>query len=102
MLVSNLEKKTKTTITHLIRQCRILFEELDNTVCQLRMIHAEALDLVQRNQDPGQEKLVLFLERQSKTVDDGSQDFQQLCNSIEPLGLVGELEENVVDRPSNV
>lgn len=66
------------------------------------MIHAETLDLVQRNQDPGQEKLVLLLKRQREAVDDGSQDFQQLCNSIKSLGLVGELEENVVDRPSNV
>jgi len=66
------------------------------------MIHAETLDLVERNQNSCQEEFVLFLKRQGETVDDGSQDFQQLCDTIEPLGFIGELEEDVVDRPSDV
>lgn len=66
------------------------------------MIHAETLDLVERNQHSCQEKLVLLLKRQGETVDDRAQDFQQLCNTIKPLGFVGELEEDVVDRPSDV
>jgi len=61
------------------------------------MIHAETLDLVERNQHSCQEKLVLLLKRQGETVDDRAQDFQQLCNTIKPLGFVGELEEDVVD-----
>lgn len=66
------------------------------------MIHAETLDLVERNQHSCQEELVLLLKRQGETVDDGAQDFQQLCNTIEPLGFIGELEEDIVDRPSDV
>ena len=66
------------------------------------MVHAKTLDLVQWNQDPRQEKFVLFLKRQCKPIDDGSQDFQQLRNSIKPLSLIGELEENVVNRPADV
>lgn len=40
------------------------------------MVHAQALDLVHGKQDPGQEKLVLLLEGQGESVDDGAQDFQ--------------------------
>lgn len=66
------------------------------------MVHAQTLDLVQRNQNPSQEQLVFLLERQCKAINDRSQDLQQLCNSIEPFRLVGELEEDVVDRPPDV
>ena len=66
------------------------------------MVHAKTLDLVQWNQDPRQEKFVLFLKRQCKPIDNGSQDFQQLRDSIKPLSLIGELEENIVDRSADV
>ena len=34
------------------------------------MVAAEGLDLVERNEDPQQERLVLLLQRESKPVDD--------------------------------
>jgi hypothetical protein len=80
----------------------ILLEELYDTVCQLRVIHAQALDLVQRYQDSGQEKLVLLLQWQSETIDDRSENFEQFRDAIESLCLVDELEENVVDGAADV
>lgn len=66
------------------------------------MIHAEALDFVHRKQNSSQEQFVFFLQRESKAVDNGTQDFQQLGNTVESLGLVGKLEKDVVDRSSNI
>ena len=66
------------------------------------MIHAQTLYLVQRNEHPCQEKLVLFLQGQSKTVNDGAEDFEELGNSVKSFGLVDELEEDIVDGPTNV
>ena len=40
---------------------------------------------------------MLFLEWEGKSVDDRAQNFQQLCNPIVTLGLVDEVEEDVVD-----
>lgn len=89
-------------MTYLVCQRRILFEELHDTVCQLRMVHAEALDLMERNQDSCQEELVLLLERQGETINDRAQNFQQLCNTIEAFGFIGELEKDVIDGPSDI
>lgn len=66
------------------------------------MIHAQTLDLVQRNQDSSEEKLVLLLQGQSEPVDDRPKNFEELSNAIESLGLVNELEEDVVDGAANV
>jgi hypothetical protein len=52
---------------------------------------------VQREQDSCQEELVFFLQGESETVNDGTQNLQQLSDAIESLGFVGELEEDVVD-----
>ena len=40
------------------------------------MVHAEALDLVHRQEYPSQEELVFLLQRQRKAVDDTTQDLQ--------------------------
>ena len=45
---------------------------------------------------------MLLFERQCKTIDDRAQNFEQLSNAVEALGLISELEEDVVDRPSDV
>lgn len=45
---------------------------------------------------------MLLLQRQGKTIDDGSHDLQQLRNPIESLGLVGELEEDIIDRSTDI
>ncbi len=61
------------------------------------MIHAETFDLVQRNQDSRKEEFVLFLQRQSETVDYRAQDLEKLRDAVESLCLVDELKEDVVD-----
>lgn len=57
---------------------------------------------MQRNQYSCEEQFVFFFERKSKSVDYGAKDFQQLCNSVEPLCFVDELEKDIVDRPPYV
>ena len=76
---------------------RVLLQELHDAIRQLRMVHAQALDLVERYQDSGQEELVLFLQRKGEAIDDGPEDLEQLGDSIEPLGLIGKLEKDIVD-----
>ena len=49
-----------------------------------------------------EEKLVLFLQGQSKTIDNGSENFKEFGNSVKSFGLVDELEEDIVDGPTNV
>lgn len=44
---------------------------------------------------------MFLFQGQSKTVDDASQNFKQLGDTVVSLGLVNELEKDVVDRPSN-
>jgi hypothetical protein len=55
-----------------------------------------------RYEHPGQEKLVLFLERQCKSVDDTTQNLQKLCNTIESFRFVDKLEEYIVDGSPNI
>jgi hypothetical protein len=55
---------------YLFSQRGILFQELNYTVGQLWVVHAEALDLVQWEKYAGKEELVLFFEWQSEPVDD--------------------------------
>lgn len=45
---------------------------------------------------------MFFFERKCESIDDRTKDLQQLRNAVESFGLVDELEENIVDRPSNV
>jgi hypothetical protein len=57
---------------------------------------------VQRDEHSCEEQLVLLLQRQRETIDDGAEDFKELGDAIESLSLVNELEEDVVDRTTNV
>lgn len=65
------------------------------------MVERQALDLVERQQDSGKEGLVLFLERQGETVDDGPQNLEQLGDAVVTLSFVDECVKDVVDRPSD-
>ena len=65
------------------------------------MIHRQALDLVQRNEHPHEERLVLVLEGKGEAVDDGTKDLEQLSNAVVPFRLVDEVEEHVVDAAAN-
>jgi hypothetical protein len=58
------------SLDYRLRQTWIFLEELHDAVSQLRMVHRQALDLVQRQQGFEQERFVFFLERQGEAVDD--------------------------------
>jgi hypothetical protein len=88
--------------TYIFSQCRILLQELHNAIGQLRVIHAETLHFVHREEDSSQEELVLLLERQGEAVDNGAQNLQQLSDTVVALCLIHELEEDIVDRSANV
>ena len=45
---------------------------------------------------------MLLLQRQRKAIYYRTKDFQKLCNAVEPFGLVGELEKDIVDRSPDV
>lgn len=65
------------------------------------MVEGEGLGLVKRNEDFGEEDLVLFFEWDGKSVDDTPQDFKQFSNAIVHLQLIDEVEEDVIDGPAN-
>lgn len=92
-------KKTKD---NLFCQRSILLQKLNNAVCELWVIHAQALHFVQGNEHSSEEELVLLLQWQSKTINDGSQNLEKFSNAIESLGFVDELEEDIVDGATNV
>jgi len=56
---------------------------------------------VEGDEDAGQEGFVLLLQGESKTVDDGAQNFKEFCDAIMAFCLVNELEENVIDGSAN-
>ena len=66
------------------------------------MVHAEALHLVQRNEHSGEEQFVFLFQRQREPVDDGAENLEKFGNAIESLGLVNELEKDIVDGAANV
>jgi hypothetical protein len=82
---------------YLLGKSRILFQELNNTIRQLRMIQNQTLGLVQRHQNPRQENLVFLLERQRESIDDTAQDLEEFGNPIKVFCFVDELEKDVVD-----
>ena len=61
---------TITTAAHHFRKRRVLLEELDHAIGQLGVVDAEGLDLVEGQENPLKEDLVLVLQRQSEPVDD--------------------------------
>ena len=62
------------------------------------MVKGQTFYFVQRSKNTSQEGLVLILQGKRKTIDDGSQYFQELCNAIMTFSLVNELEEYVIYR----
>jgi hypothetical protein len=66
------------------------------------VVHAQTLDLVQWDKNSGQEQFVFLLEGQRETVDDTAQNLEQLSDTVESLCLVDELEEDIVNRSSDV
>ena len=62
--------------THFLGKRSVLLEELNYAISQLRMIHAETLDLVERYQNPCEEEFVFLFQRQCKTIDDRAKDLQ--------------------------
>lgn len=54
----------------LFRQRGVLFQELDDTVGELRVVERQRLGLMQGNEDPRQESLVFLLERECEPVND--------------------------------
>ena len=57
-------------LAYLFGQTRVLFEELNDAVGELRMVDAERFDFMQRQENFDEEMLVLFFQRQRKAVDD--------------------------------
>ena len=88
---------SKQTEENLLREGRVLLEELDDAVGELRMVESEGFGFVERDESSSEEGLVFFLERESESVDDGSEDFEEFGDSVVSFGLVDELEEDVVD-----
>jgi hypothetical protein len=87
---------------YLFRESSVFLQKLYNAVCQLRMVHTETLDFVQRNEYSGEEQFVFLLQWQGESIDNGAQDLEKFGNSVESLRLVDELEEDVVDRATDV
>jgi hypothetical protein len=61
------------------------------------VVHAEALDLVQRDEHSGKEEFVFLFQRQRETVDDGTENFEKLGYTVEPFRFVDELEEDIIN-----
>ena len=57
---------------------------------------------MQGKKHPSQEELVLLLQWQSKSIDNGPQNFEKLGDSVESLSLVCKMEEDVVDGTTDV
>lgn len=99
---TGIKGRTSKLKNYLFSERRVLFKELNNAIGQLGVIHAQTLYFMEGNQNTRQEELVLLLKREGEAINNRSKNLEQLCYSIEAFGLVHELEENVVDRPSNV
>ena len=45
---------------------------------------------------------MFFFEWKGETIDDRSENFQQLCNTIKSFRLIGKVKEDIVDRTTNI
>lgn len=45
---------------------------------------------------------MFFFQRQRKSIDDRAKDLEEFSNTVEALGLVYELEEDIVDGAADV
>lgn len=82
---------------YLFCESSVLLQKLYNAVGQLWVVHAQTLHLVQWNEHPGEEQLVLFLQWQRESINNGAEDLKKFGDAVEALRLVNELEEDVVD-----
>jgi len=79
------------------RQLRLFLHELCNAVRQLLEVHPHRFGLVQGDQNPPQEDLVLLLQRQRKPTNYAPKNLQQLSDPIVPLSLKHKLKKQVVN-----
>ena len=56
---------------------------------------------MQRDENAHKERFVLVFERERETVDDRSEDLQKFCDALVAFRLVDEMEEDIVDTPSD-
>jgi hypothetical protein len=89
-------------LSYLFCESGVLLQKLHNAIRQLRMVHAQTLDLVQGDEHSGEEQLVLLFQWQREAVDDRAEYLEKLGNAVESLRLVDKLEEDVVDRAPDV
>lgn len=82
-------------------ESRILFEELDDTVCELGVIECEGFSLVQGNESASKKGLVFLFKRESETVDDRAEDFEQLGNTVMSFRFVNKLEKDMAYRAAD-
>ena len=57
---------------------------------------------MQRYEHSREEQLMFFFQRQRKSIDDRAKDLEEFSNTVEALGLVDELEEDIVDGAADV
>jgi hypothetical protein len=81
----------------LFRQRSVFFQELDDTVGELRVVERQRFGLVQGDEDPGEESFVFLLERECEPVDDGTEYLEELSDSVVSLGFIDKLEKDIVD-----
>mmetsp|Transcript_25204 Transcript_25204/g.70452 ORF Transcript_25204/g.70452 Transcript_25204/m.70452 type:complete len:265 (-) Transcript_25204:242-1036(-) len=78
-------------------EARVLLNVLRHAVGKLLIERREGPHLMQWNQGLEQELLVLVFQRQREAVDNAPQDLQQLADTTVVIGLVDDLEEDVLD-----
>lgn len=64
------------TQQHLFCERRVLFQELHNTICQLRVIQRQTLGFVQRNENTGEERFMFLFERKGEAVDNTTENLE--------------------------
>lgn len=78
------------TLDDRLRQVGVFFQELDDAVGELGMVHGQRFHFVQRQQYFQQELLVFVLQWQRKAIDDAAEDFEQLGNAVVVFRFVNE------------
>lgn len=82
---------------HSVRKLAVLLHELRCAVGELMVVNPGRLRLVQGDEHPHEEQLVLLLHGQCESVDDAAEDLQQLADAAVPLRLEDEPAEDVAD-----
>ena len=74
---------------------RVLLHVLRYAIAELRMVDCQPRWFMQRDQGVLEEEQVLSFERNGEAVDDGTQDLEQLCDSIVSTRLINETVEHL-------